>query len=83
LRKLAFRLPLWLQPQPAAHAFVLGLSLDGEVTHNLHDVGADSFHPITSVEEANGRLYLGSLTQPAFAVMDVPTSLAINGESDD
>lgn len=72
LRKLAFRLPQWLQPQPAAHAFVLGLSLDGDVTHVLHHVGRDSFYPITSVEEANGKLYLGSLSQPAFAVLPVP-----------
>jgi len=78
IRKLAFRLPSWMQPQPAAHAFVLGLSLDGQVTHNLQHVGADSFHPITSVTEANGKLYLGSLTQPAFAVIDVP-----NGEQTD
>ena len=72
LRKLAFRLPQWLQPQPAAHGFVLGLSLDGEVTQVMHHVGKDSFHPITSVEEANGQLYLGSLTQPAFAVLPAP-----------
>lgn len=73
LRKMAFRLPMWMQPQPATHAFILGLSLDGRVTHNLQHVGADSFYPITSVEEVNGKLYLGSLTQPAFATINVPT----------
>ena len=78
LRKMAFRLPMWLQPQPTAHAFVLGLSLDGSVTHNLQHVGVDSFHPITSVEEANGKLYLGSLTQPAFAVIDAPAGVSID-----
>ena len=76
LRKMAFRLPMWLQPQPAPHAFVLGLSLDGDVTHNLQHVGTDSFHPITSVEQANGKLYLGSLTQPAFAVIDAPAGVS-------
>ena len=76
LRKMAFRLPQWMQPQPAAHAFVLGLSLDGRVTHNLQHVGADSFYPITSVEQANGKLYLGSLTQPAFAVIDAPAGVS-------
>src|SRR5690606_25455560 len=45
LRKLAFRLPQWLQPQPAAHGFVLGVSFDGEVTHNLQHEGVESFHP--------------------------------------
>jgi sugar lactone lactonase YvrE len=72
LRKVAYRLPMWFQPQPAPHAFALGLSLDGRVTHNLQHVGPESFHPITSVEEVDGKLYLGSLTQPSFAVMDVP-----------
>lgn len=73
LRKIAMRLPSFLQPQPAQHAFVLGLSLDGQVTHNLQHQGADSFHPITSVEQYNNTLYLGSLTQPAFARLPLST----------
>lgn len=72
LRKIAFRLPLWMQPQPAPHAFVLGLSLDGTVTHNLQHVGEDSFHPVTSVEQAGDNLYLGSLLQDALAVLPLP-----------
>jgi sugar lactone lactonase YvrE len=72
LRKLVFRLPQFLQPQPAPHAFVLGLSLDGEVVHNLQHDSADSFAPVTSVTEAGGRLYLGSLTQEAFGVYTLP-----------
>ena len=46
------------------------------MTANLQHVGADSFHPITSVEQANGKLYLGSLTQPAFAVIDAPAGVS-------
>jgi sugar lactone lactonase YvrE len=72
LRKLNYRLPGFLQPQPARHAFVLGLSLEGDVTHNLQHAGRDSFSPITSATEANGRLYLGSLTQDAFGVFELP-----------
>lgn len=72
LRSVAFRLPRWLQPEPAAHAFVLGLSLEGEVTANLQHEGEESFHPITSVEEVGGRLYLGSLTQPSFGAIEAP-----------
>lgn len=71
LRKVVFRLPQFMQPQPAPHAFVLGLSLDGEVTHNLQHASADSFAPVTSVTEAGGRLYLGSLTQDAFGVYEL------------
>jgi len=69
LRKMAYRLPQFLQPQPARHAFVLGLSLDGEVIHNLQDPGADSFSPVTSATEALGRLYLGSLERDAYGVL--------------
>lgn len=72
LRKLAYRLPAFLQPQPASHAFVLGLSLDGEVEKNLQHAGRDSFSPVTSATEAHGRLYLGSLTQDAFGVLELP-----------
>ena len=71
LRKVAYRLPEFLQPKPAPHAFVLGLSLDGEVTYNLQHPGPDSFHPVTSAEEAGGRLYLGSLEQEAFGALDL------------
>ena len=72
LRKVVYRLPQFLQPQPAPHAFVLGLSLDGEVVHNLQHASRDSFAPVTSVTEAAGRLYLGSLTQDAFGVFNLP-----------
>lgn len=77
LRKISMRLPSFLQPQPAQHGFVLGLSLTGEVTHNLQHQGAESFHPITSVEQHHDTLFLGSLTQPAFA------KLALHPTADD
>ena len=73
LRKLVYRLPEFVQPQPVRHAFVLGLSLDGEVLHNLQHPGADSFSPVTSATEAHGRLYLGSLERDAFGVLDLAT----------
>ncbi|MEJ2513679.1 MAG: SMP-30/gluconolactonase/LRE family protein [Gammaproteobacteria bacterium] len=71
LRKLAWRLPQVLQPQPAHHAFVLGLSPEGEVIHNLQDPSPSAFAPITSAEEAQGRLYLGSLEQAAVGVLEL------------
>ncbi|MCG8393386.1 MAG: SMP-30/gluconolactonase/LRE family protein [Pseudomonadales bacterium] len=72
LRKVAFRLPTFLQPQPAHHGFVLGLNEQGEVTHNLQDTSADAFAPITSVEQHGNTLYLGSLTAPRFAAYTLP-----------
>ena len=67
LRKVVWRLPDFLKPKPAKHGVVIGLDLNGNVTHNLQGKGGDAFAPITSAEEANGYLYLGSLSQPAFA----------------
>lgn len=75
IRKISMRLPAFLQPQTAQHAFVLGLSLTGDVTHNLQHQGAESFHPITSVEQHRDTLFFGSLTQPAFAKLPLnPTA---------
>jgi len=67
LRKVAFRLPQFLQPQPAHYSFVLGLNELGDVTHNLQYNGDGAFAPITSVEQHGETLYLGSLTEPRFA----------------
>ena len=67
LRKVAFRLPELLQPQPAHHAFVLGLDEDAAVIHNLQGTGPGAFAPITSAEQHGDTLYLGSLTEPRFA----------------
>tara|TARA_Y100001934_G_C12290735_1_gene744718 strand:+ start:183 stop:1295 length:1113 start_codon:yes stop_codon:yes gene_type:complete len=74
LRKIAFRLPSFLQPQPAHHGFVLGLNEQGKVTHNLQDASADAFAPITSVEQHGDTLYLGSLTAPHFAAYPLPAN---------
>ena len=80
MRKVAWRLPDFLQPKPAKHAFVLGLDLDGNVTHNLQHQGSDSFHPVTSVEQANNTLYLGSLNQPAWATLPLPDTDSAGNE---
>lgn len=74
LRKVAFRLPGFLQPQPVHHGFVLGLDEQGQVTHNLQDNSDDAFAPITSAEQHGNTLYLGSLTEPRFAAYTLPDS---------
>ena len=65
LRKIVFRLPSFVQPKPAMHAFVLGFDLDGKLVANLQYKGDDVYAPITSAEEFNGWLYFGSLSYPA------------------
>lgn len=65
LRKIVFRLPRFLHPAPAMHAFVLGFDLDGKLVANLQYKGTDVYAPITSVEQHKDWLYFGSLSYPA------------------
>ena len=85
LRKVAFRMPSFLQPQPVHHGFVLGLDEQGQVTHNLQDNSDGAFAPITSAEQHGNTLYLGSLTEPRFAAYPLGDNSAAtrsnNGDS--
>src|SRR5689334_49692 len=76
-RKVAARLPAFLQPRPKKHAFVLGISTEGKVVANLQYAGDDAYAPITSVREKGAFLYFGSLTYPAIGRM--PLNQAIPG----
>ncbi len=71
LRKLVMGLPERFQPQPARFGFVLGLSEDGEVAHNLQDPSG-SFSLVTGLREHEGWLYLGSLTETSIARVSAP-----------
>jgi sugar lactone lactonase YvrE len=62
LRKVLLRLHL-LNPDPQRFGWVLGLDADGNVTHNFQDPTGTHYAPVTSAEESNGALYLGSLDQ--------------------
>jgi len=71
LRKVVWRLPQFLQPKPKKYGFVLGLSQDGKVTHNLQDTKG-AYSPVTAVVESGGYLWLGSLTEPSLARIKAP-----------
>jgi len=71
-RRVIARLPKLLQPAPRRHAWVLGVDAEGRVVHDLQHAAPDSFSPVTSVEERDGRLYLGSLSYPGFARAPAP-----------
>lgn len=70
LRKILMRLPESARA-PKDDGFVLGLNMDGRVIHNLQDPSR-SYVQITSVEEYDGLLYLGSLVEDAIGYLPVP-----------
>jgi sugar lactone lactonase YvrE len=71
LRRILMRLPESMLPAAENYGFVLGIDLEGRVIHNLQDPSA-SFTQITSVQEHDGMLYLGSLVEDAIGRLLVP-----------
>jgi sugar lactone lactonase YvrE len=72
LRKIVYRLPLWIQPQPARHAWALAVDEQGKVVANLQDTSPQSFAPVTSVRERDGTLWLGSLERESLGRIKAP-----------
>lgn len=72
-RKVMVRLPLWMQPQPKRHAFVVGIDERGQVVENLQDLSPGAFAPVTSVLEHAGALYLGSVEREALGRIAAPS----------
>jgi sugar lactone lactonase YvrE len=70
LRRAAWRLPEAVQPKPRRTARVLALDDTGATVHD-RSFDATSFHMATGVREHDGRVWLGSLAEPALAVFDV------------
>lgn len=70
LRRLAWRLPAPLQPKPKRTVRVLAFDDHGT---RVHDNALDSsaFHMATGVREHHGRVWLGSLHEPAVAVFEL------------
>ena len=72
LRGLLSFLPIHLLEAAAEPAsFIIGVNLQGEVTHNLQDQG-NAFHYITGVTPCGDQLYLGSLRTNAIGVLPIP-----------
>ncbi|HEY0775754.1 MAG TPA: SMP-30/gluconolactonase/LRE family protein [Nocardioidaceae bacterium] len=70
LRRAAWRLPAQLQPKPKRTARVMAFDDTGGVVHD-RSFDATSFHMVTGVREHRGRVWLGSLVEPAVAVFEV------------
>jgi hypothetical protein len=70
LRRLAWRLPVPLQPKPKRTIRVMAFDDTGATVHDrvLDPAG---FHFVTGVREHGGRVWLGSLEEPAVASFDL------------
>jgi sugar lactone lactonase YvrE len=70
VRRIAWRLPARLQPAPAQTVRVIALDQDGRVVHDL-SADASRYHMATGVREHHGQVWIGSVEEPAIAVLDV------------
>ncbi|WP_435199159.1 SMP-30/gluconolactonase/LRE family protein [Janibacter sp. GS2] len=71
LRGLALRLPDALKPSPRRTVRVTAHDDRGALVHDLQAAAAD-WHMATGVREHHGRVWLGSLVEPALAHVPVP-----------
>lgn len=70
LRKLVTKIPEKLQPKPKNTVRVQAFDDSGALVHDC-DVKTDSYHMVTGVREQDGRVWMGSLHEPAVAVLDL------------
>lgn len=70
LRRAVTRIPERLQPKPKRTVRALAFDDTGRRVHDI-DLPATGYHMVTGVREHDGRLWLGSLHEPAVAVVDL------------
>lgn len=70
MRSLAFRMPDALKPKPLKHGIILGYDTDGHLVHNLQD-SSGRVAITTSARYHDGRLFIGSLSEPHIAVYNL------------
>ena len=70
VRKAATKVPEALQPKPKRTVRVQAYDDAGTLVHDI-DVSTDRYHMVTGVREHDGRVWLGSLHEPAVAVVAV------------
>ncbi|MEO5662539.1 MAG: SMP-30/gluconolactonase/LRE family protein [Nocardioides sp.] len=70
IRKLVTKIPEALQPKPKRTIRVHAYDNTGALVHDIDLPDAD-FHMVTGVREHDGRVWMGSLHEPAVAVHDL------------
>ena len=73
LRRGVTKVPMALQPQPKRTVRVQAYDASGRLVHDV-DADASGYHMVTGVREHQGRVWMGSLAEPAIAVADVPAT---------
>ena len=74
LRRQVTRIPRRLQPKPKRTARVQAFDDSGTLVHDCDvpaEVLGDSYHMVTGVREHDGRVWMGSLEEPAVAVLSL------------
>lgn len=70
IRKLVTKIPEALQPKPKRTIRVQAFDDTGTLVHDI-DLPDTDFHMVTGVREHDGRVWMGSLHEPAVAVHDL------------
>jgi sugar lactone lactonase YvrE len=70
VRRQVTRIPARLQPKPRRTVRVQAYADDGALVHDC-SVDTDDYHMVTGVREHEGRVWLGSLHEPAIAVLEL------------
>jgi sugar lactone lactonase YvrE len=70
LRRAVTRIPEALQPRPKRTVRVQAYDDAGALVHDV-DVDTPDYHMVTGVREHDGRVWMGSLHEPAVAVLDL------------
>lgn len=71
-RRAVWATPERLQPGPKDIAWVRAVDENGATVHDLRGWGV-GYRMVTAARRHGDRLYLGSLIEPALAVLDIPT----------
>jgi coenzyme PQQ biosynthesis protein B len=80
LTKVVWRLPAFLLPTPQKVGLVLELDDEGNVLRSLHDTTGEHMATITSVEEVDGTLHLGTLHAAQIGRLRLPPSPELPAE---
>jgi sugar lactone lactonase YvrE len=70
VRRQVTRIPARLQPKPKRTVRVQAYADDGRLVHDC-SVDTGDYHMVTGVREHDGRVWLGSLHEPAIAVLEL------------